>query len=79
MTKPPLTRKADVLKVLQLGGYAVVPAEPTSAPGLVYLFDTTGTEVHAWQTAIRSNLDKCIPGVEVVTAAGVCREWRIKS
>lgn len=75
----PITRKADVLRVLQDGGYAVVPTEEAPSPRLSYLFNVAGYEVPAWQTAITSSLGNCMPGPEVVTARGICREWRIRS
>lgn len=55
-----LTCKADVLTVLQAGGYIVV-ADIDAHPRLVHLFDSAGGQVHAWQTAISSCLFKCVP------------------
>lgn len=43
-----LTRKADVLAVLQAGGHV------KQRDNLVALFDAAGRQVQAWQTAIRS-------------------------
>lgn len=72
-----LTRKADVLQALQAGAYIVVPLHPTG-PDIVYLFNANGEEIHAWQTALRSNLDKCTVGPDLVTAEGIVQEWRLK-
>jgi hypothetical protein len=55
-----LTRKADVLTVLQAGGHIRVDA-PDKHPRLVHLFDREGAPVDAWQTAISSCLFKCVP------------------
>ena len=50
-----LTRKDQVLTVLQAGGWATTEIRDVGF-GLAHLFDSAGEPVPAWQTAIVSNL-----------------------
>jgi hypothetical protein len=73
MDRHPLTRKDQVLPVLQAGGFALVQKREVGH-GLARLFDATGTEVPAWQQAITSCLTKC----HVTETTARLRRWEIK-
>ncbi len=57
MADLPLTRKVQVMRVLDRGGYVRTGTEP--GRGLVALHDRAGAEVLAWQTAINACLPLC--------------------
>ena len=75
-----LTKSADVLKVLQAGGYAVVGVRSVGY-GMAHLFDKQNRQIDAWQNAIAASLTKC----EAVTdeysdnELGTVRRWEIKA
>lgn len=48
--QPPLTKKAQVLQVLKVGGRIVAGHRP----GLLQLLDAEGRPVPAWQTALKA-------------------------
>ena len=65
-----LTKKTEVLDVLEAGGWIVAEVREGHAHGLVWLFNAAGVEVKAWQTAIASNLGNCAQ-----TDSGI---WRLR-
>ncbi len=72
MLDPPLTRKAEVLKVLEAGGYVV----DSRYSGCVTLYSGTNLPVNAWQQAIKANLARC----EVTTDERRGRTvWKLKA
>jgi hypothetical protein len=75
-----LTKKSDVLAVLQAGGYAIVQVRSVGF-GMAELFDASGMCVRAWQQAIISNLNKCkcSPVLDVKMSSGRSRRWELKS
>jgi hypothetical protein len=78
-----LTRKAEVLAVLEAGGSVDVQVRANSGSvgyGLAYLFNAAGVPVPAWQQAIKSNLSKCQPGLAFRTPyASPMRRWKLQS
>lgn len=69
----PLTRKADVLAVLQAGGFALVDRRDVGH-GLAHLFDATGAAVPAWQNAVKACLSRCI----VTDQLPAVRRWELR-